>query len=544
MGQARIVNSGKPFESKMFKVEIERMLPSTQWNVLRLLTKPQEFQKYIPIVKSCTVVSHAEFKAVTQWKIEVKDFTMDWQQEEKVDLKNFEIHFCAISGDFEVFEGSWKILKEKEHATKVHFKLIVKIGIPQIEDAIEELLTDRLKSVFHTMLDAMAEALIFERYRCVANHKKNGIGGFAVIGHPYNYDHLVRIFKFFKEDVRIPPPTFLSKILEMTPAYASHHIKSFRSKMGKVTQGHFIMCPIVPDMLEIDGHKVMRKVVQACRIAEELGIGVATLGGFTSIAGEKFSHEFLDAIHLPVTTGNTYTTVLTLQGVRKAAAIMCHELKDSHLTIIGGAGDIGSACAKAFSRSVKKITITGRNPKNLIDVKRSLENYGRAKIEVTHDNRKAVQDADLVIAAASSTSSIIEMSDFKSGAVICDIGYPKNISHADCNRDDILIFSGGMCETPDTIDFGYDAGLPSTRSLYGCFAEAIVLDLDERYENFSWGKGHITEEKMNLIWEIAKRHGFGLAPFFWGKRMLSEDELNSLHNRRKAAKSSYDLDHA
>ena len=76
-------------------------------------------------------------------------------QQEKVDLKNFEIYFSAISGDFEVFEGSWKLIKVDEHSTKVIFSLRVKIGIPQIEEVIGELLTDRLKSVFHAMLDCL-----------------------------------------------------------------------------------------------------------------------------------------------------------------------------------------------------------------------------------------------------------------------------------------------------------------------------------------------------------------------------------------------------
>ncbi len=527
MGQSSAANSGKPFESKTFHVEIERVLPSAQWGVLRLLTKPQDFQKFIPIVKSCVVISHAELKAVTQWKIEVKDFTMDWQQEEKVDLKNFEIHFRAIKGDFEVFEGSWKLLKDQEHSTKVVFTLRVKIGIPQIEDAIGELLTDRLKSVFHAMLDAMAEALVFERYRCIANHKKNGVGGFAVIGHPYNYDHLVRIFKFFKEDVRIPPPAFLSKILEMTPAYASHQIKSFKSKTGKVTQGHFIMCPIVPDMLEIDGHKVMRKVVQACRIAEELGIGVATLGGFTSIAGEKYAREFLDAIHLPVTTGNTYTTVLTLQGIRKAAKLMGIDMKKARVAIIGGAGDIGSACARSLMNEVGEVVITSRSERNLMDMERQLIYLGNAKLSLMKDNREAVKNADIVIAAASVPKSIISLDDFKSGAVICDIGYPKNIAYAECDRDDILIFSGGLASLPDDFDLSFD-GLPSSRILYGCFAEALVLDLEERYQRFSWGKGHISNENMAWIEKAAEKHGFGLAPFFWGDHLLKDEEIRQI----------------
>jgi hypothetical protein len=56
----------------------------------------------------------------------------------------------------------------------------------------------------------------------------------------------------------------------------------------------------------------------------------------------------------------------------------------------------------------------------------------------------------------------------------------------------------------------------------------MVLDLEERYENFSEGKGNITEEKVKIITAMAEKHGFGLAPFFWGDKIVSEADLKEL----------------
>lgn len=532
------------FQPKTYKAQLKRKLNSKRWKLLRLMTRIEDLARFMPNVKLCRVVGREGDSVITEWHIVIEDIPVKWKQRESIDLKNFRVTFEAIEGDLQKFCGYWQLHRVSEGVTEVELSIEMQVGIPQVEEVVGDLLAAKVKRNFSQMLDVFEETLVYERYKNMGDRSTSDVKGFAIIGHPYNYQHLVAYLKSFNPELKLPSREFLSKILELTPPYASYEIKKFRSATGKETHGYFILCPILPDMIENNLDMVIKKVVEACRVAEKLGLGVLTLGGFTSIAAEKHNRGLTGMVNVPVTTGNTMTAALTLEGLKKAAQIMCHDLAKSHLTIIGGAGDIGSACAKAMSRVVKQITITGRNPKNLIDVKRALENYGRAKIDVTHDNRKAVQNADLVIAAASSTSSIIEMSDFKSGAVICDIGYPKNISHAECKRDDILIFSGGMCKAPDEIDFGYDAGLPSTQTLYGCFAEAIVLDLDERYENFSWGKGHITEEKMNLIWEIAKRHGFSLAPFFWGKRMLTDDELSGLHERRKSARNAFNLDHA
>jgi len=530
------------FNPKTYSVDLKRKLKSKRWKLLRLMTRIEDLARYMPNVKSCRIVAREADSVVTEWAIDIEGIPVKWRQREKFDFKGFQVSFEAIEGDLQDFSGHWKLSKESADVTEVHLHLQVKVGIPQVEEIIGDMIVQKIKKNFSQMLDVFEESLVFERYKNLTDRQASDVRGFAVICHPYNYMHLVKYLQSFNPDLKLPSREFLSKIFEMTPSYASYEVKSFRSANGKTTRGYFIMCPILPDMIENNLEMVMKKVVEACRVAEKLGLGILTLGGFTSIAAEKHHRGLPGMVNIPVTTGNTFTAVLAVEGVKKAAQIMCHDLTKCHVAVIGGAGDIGSACARALSRVVKKITITGRNPKNLIEVKRALENYGRAKIEITHDNRKAVQDAEIVIAAASSTKSIVEISDFKPGAVVCDIGYPKNISHADCDRNDLLIFSGGICAIPDEFDFGFDVGLPSKRTMYGCFSEAILLDLEERYENYSWGKGHITEEKMNYLWEIAGKHGFGLAPFFWGNQMLSDQELKALHERRKRA--TFDLDHA
>ena len=66
-----------------------------------------------------------------------------------------------------------------------------------------------------------------------------------------------------------------------------------------------------------------------------------------------------------MTTGNTYTAALAIEGVKKAAGLLGRELKDLRVTIIGGTGDIGSACARALADQVRQITITGLTRLNL-----------------------------------------------------------------------------------------------------------------------------------------------------------------------------------
>ena len=219
---------------------------------------------------------------------------------------------------------------------------------------------------------------------------------------------------------------------------------------------------------------------------------------------------------------------MTIDGVEEAAKLMERDLNQATLTIIGGTGDIGSACARVFSSRVKKLIITGRTKENLRCLKAELSKKGTAKIIETTDNKSAVKAADIVIASASASASIIHIEWFKPGAIVCDVGYPKNVSYGFNSRQDIFVFSGGLAKSPTPLNFPIDVGLPSPETLYGCFAEAIILALEKRYEQFSLGRGNITEQKIEEIRQLGQKHGFETADFFWGHDRIDEARIEKI----------------
>ncbi|MFH0918340.1 MAG: NAD(P)-binding domain-containing protein, partial [Candidatus Omnitrophota bacterium] len=293
-----------------------------------------------------------------------------------------------------------------------------------------------------------------------------------------------------------------------------------------------------PDMIEKDVWAVYSKVVKACRIAEKHGVGIVTLGGFTSIVSERIGHQISQEVDVPITTGNNFTAAMAIDGVLKAAKLLDLDLSSANLAIIGGTGDIGSGCAKVLVNHVKQLIVTGKTKANLDKIGGELSQKRKARIITTTDNQKAVSDADIVIAAASASSAIINIDWFKPGAIICDVGYPKNISYAPVTRDDILIFSGGLAKPPTPVKFPIDVGLPSPETLYGCFCEAIILALEKRFESFSFGRGNITPEKINEIRNLGLKHGFCVSDFYWGDKLIDETSVNKLKGIIKKNKTN------
>jgi predicted amino acid dehydrogenase len=376
--------------------------------------------------------------------------------------------------------------------------------------------------------------LISLRYAGYKQGYADKIAGFGVIGHPYNFRHLEKAFKLLNPDYAMPSIDFISQLFHVSPSFKLYDIPSFKSKTGDTVNGCFILATFVPDMIEKDIWTVLSKVIRACRVAEKYGIGIVTLGGFTSIVGERIGHEITREVDIPVTTGNTFTAAMTLEGVFKAAGMLDCDIAASKVAVIGGTGDIGSACARVLVEKAKEVIITGRTKSNLKKSRNELRAMKKAAVIATTDNRLAVRDADIVIAAASTSASILDIKWFKPGAIICDIGYPKNISYAPVQREDVLIFSGGLAKSPTPVTLPVDLGLPRPDIIYGCFAEGIILSLERRFENYSFGRGNISPEKIQEITELGKKHGFEAADFYWGDRLIDTRLIEGIKERAAA----------
>ena len=515
----------------IYAVNVSRVLPAKRWQVMRLLTRVQEFPRYLPSILECKVLSRERKRVVSSWIVEMEKIPISWTEEEILDLRHFMIRFRALEGDLEKFEGSWKLEEHPSGGTELSVEATIKLGIPVFEVVAGGIIADKIRNYFDSLLKAFEEELSRRRYHGLKDRNPKNVSGFAVIGHPYNLQHLIDFFEAHEKGRVIRSQEFLSKVFALTPSFEADAIREFRSANGKTVNGTFIVCNIIPDMLDMDIGKAVRKVVDACKLAERRGFGIVALGGFTSIAGERFGDDFLKMVSIPVTTGNTLTAALAVEQVKKAAQLMGLDLSRARVTVLGGAGDIGSACARGLADKVREITVTSRTGKSFGWIKKEIAKAGKAKVRTSLNNRAAVKNADIVIAAASAHKSIVDVSSLKSGAIVCDIGYPKNISYSPRDRQDILVFSGGICEIPCEFRTSFDHSLPTQKVLYGCFSEAIVLALEERFERFSWGKGNITKEKMAEILEMAAKHGFRPAPFFWGERLLQDEEVKAIKSQ-------------
>lgn len=512
-------------DKDLIEIRVAKLIRVPKWKIIRLITRVNEFPEYMPNVKEVSVIEKRHNVMKTKWRVQVDGVPISWTEEDRLAFDDNAIYFNEIEGDLEEFKGQWSFADHPE-GTEVIVNVFLKVGIPAIKDFADAYIQKLVTRNFEAILDSLERKIITIKYRRHQNGDKLKISGFGIIGHLYNFPHFERCLKMLDPNFKMPSQEFLARLFQITPSFKLCDILNFKSKTEQVVNGCFIVATFIPEMIDKDVETVFSKVVKACKIAEKYGVGIVTLGGFTSIVGERIGQEISKEVSVPVTTGNTFTAAMAIDGVLKAAQILGRDISSLKATIVGGTGDIGSACSRALADKVKQLTVTGRTKSNLDRLRQELAKRHKAKIIATTDNKSVVADADIVIAAASASAAILNPEWFKPGAIICDVGYPKNVSHMETSREDIFVFSGGLAKSPSALNFPIDMGLPSTDTVYGCFAEAIILDLEKRYENFSFGRGNITLEKIDEIRGLGKKHGFEASDFYWGDKLIDDSTIN------------------
>lgn len=342
---------------------------------------------------------------------------------------------------------------------------------------------------------------------------------FALLGHQESWGQISR----FVHTLRTPdkPPLSIETLRDIVPWIPARSV--MRMRVGSVpgggaVHGVYIETFITPDELGAGAlRQSIVKVRDAVRCAAREGVKIAALGGFTSIILQGREDTMLTDGGPALTTGNSLAAAFIVKGIERASERCDVPLADATLLIAGATGDIGVACARYFAGRTRRMLLSARRADRLTRLAVELKAAG-ADTQV-QPVIEALSQADIVISAASLEQPEWDLAHCRPEAIVCDAGYPKNLSPTPGAELPARVFHGGMGQvgggwTSDSplLDRIYD--YPAPFIAHGCLLEAIVLAMEQRYEPFSRGRGHITPASIEEIWSMAARHGIGLAPFF------------------------------
>ena len=255
-------------------------------------------------------------------------------------------------------------------------------------------------------------------------HAVAGLADFALIGHQESWRAAADVLAVLRGPKRTPlPDDEIRDILPWIPPRAVCHVE-VESMMGNKARGLYIDSFIAPDRLgSAYMHDNVARVRGAASCAIKAGAKIVSLGGFSSILIEGNFDQLPQRGDTAFTTGNTLTVGFIVQGLLQMCAIEGRDLSRSTMLIVGATGDVGSGCARCLAPRVGRVLLSARNAERLRKLEVELT-AGGALVEIANGDTAA----DVVICAASLASPSLLLGRIAPDALVCDAGYPKNLS--------------------------------------------------------------------------------------------------------------------
>jgi fatty aldehyde-generating acyl-ACP reductase len=337
---------------------------------------------------------------------------------------------------------------------------------------------------------------------------------FCFVIHPLSLEDVAR----YEPSAKGKGAPLIRKIMSWMPCWAAAHVTGVRTPDGRETEGWFVSASLLPEqMIDFPREEVYKRIIRAIEIGAELGAEIAGLGAFTGVVGDG-GVTVAERSPIPVTTGNSLTIAAGIQSLFRGAAEMQIDAKEATAVVLGATGSIGAACVQLIAPKVKHVVLVARNNTRLAKFHAEIKDQLPCTSSYTTDISGAVRQGQLILTATSSTQDVIHPDDLQTGAVVCELSLPHDVSRqVALQRPDVLVTEGGNMVMPGHPRIErvrepgqeFDLNLPP-RTALACMSETMVLALENRLESYTLGRG-IDLQKVIEIEQMATRCGFTLA---------------------------------
>ncbi len=338
---------------------------------------------------------------------------------------------------------------------------------------------------------------------------------FAFIGHPRTLSDVPRKFPF----AGLLPSHVVERWFRYQWPFVASYITGLTVANGTPTTGAMLISPLTTEQMIRNPRLARKRVLQTIQLAEKMGAKIAGLGAFTSIV-TRDGRDLEGKVRLGLTTGNPHSAAIAVQNVLQAAALTNLSLPHATAAIIGGAGSVGSACAKMLSRLVANLLIIDIKKDALQDLITQLAD--QPAVVTGASSLDQVRNADIVIAATNNPHILLTAGHLKPGAIVIDAAQPKNVSEdIPRQRPDVVVIESAVVQTPD-IDVHFDLDLAPGEAL-GCLSETMILTAIGWEGHYSLGKADPSHAAHIIA--AGRTLGFRLARFRNSAGYVTDEHL-------------------
>ena len=322
---------------------------------------------------------------------------------------------------------------------------------------------------------------------------------FAFILHSKSVEELKKSYPLF----RMVPDFILKKSFRAIAPFKVSEVKGIRSIRQKQVNGYFIDCPLLAE--QVEEKLVLDKITSAADLAQKLGADILGLDGCALMLKDK-GEAVARTLNLPFTNGDALSSWSIFEAVYRTARAKGIDLSNAKVAVIDAGGPIGNLCARKIAEYTGKIILAGKDTRKLEQTKESILKFNNVEVVIGSMRLRSMQEADISIIANLRAEEVPDIDSLAAGKIICYFSLPEEAANRLKSREDITCVEGGLIKLPYPMELPLNIGLPKD-VVSASLAETILLALEERFVNYSWGE-NINLDKLEEIADIAAKHGF------------------------------------
>lgn len=362
---------------------------------------------------------------------------------------------------------------------------------------------------------------------------------FVFLTHPRDEEDIFFTFPLLAALRRFIPSKWILSALSLCPCFVAAKVHSPQG-----LSGFFISTPLLPSTLFQNRDKTLKNAQNIVRFVRKITtrkvyIGLAAWWPIVTNSGAAFSRFLEVNDRVVVTNGHAATLASIVLSVEKICRIAALPINDLKLLVIG-VGKMGGAVAQRFYRQANVLGLVDQNEKRLDRVAQDLrQNTNGAKIEkftVSEENFSdailpALTNYHVAVCTTSNVGYVIKDAALLRDCIILDDARPEAFPRIVDPDKGVMILEGGLIKVKD-IKIDSDFGFGSEDNVFGCLAEAFLMNLDNA-QTLKPTLGEVDPKNFQVLLDVCKKNGITCGDFKSGWQIVADEMIKKVIERKR-----------
>ena len=354
---------------------------------------------------------------------------------------------------------------------------------------------------------------------------------FIFLTHPRDEEDIFFTFPLLATLRRVIPSKWILRFLSLFPCFVAAKVNSPQGM-----NGFFISTPLLPSVLFQNRDKTLKNAKNIIRFVRKITtrkvyIGLAAWWPIVTNSGAAFDRFLEGNDRIIVTNGHTATLASIVLSVEKICRIATLSIKDLKLLVIG-VGKMGGAVVQHFYGKASALGLADQNEKRLDRVAQDLQRKTMAtrieKITVSEDSFSdailpALANYHMAVCTTSNVGYVIKDAALLRDCIILDDARPEAFPRIVNPDKRVIVLEGGLIKVKG-IRTDSDFGFGNADNIFGCLAEAFLMNLDDLH-TLKPTIGEVDPENFQMLLNVCKENKVTCGDFKSGWKIVSDEMI-------------------